>query len=304
MKMKKVVRIRILFLLVAMLFTGMGKLCAQGYIHYNAGLLFVQTGQLDSAMLELNLLMKEPDAEKSGDNQYLKGVIYKEMYKKNETTNALSPSRDKAVEAFSLSMKLDTTPEHQKTIRDNLHFIAFKYYNDAVSNLDTLHYQTSLICYKKFREIVQISDVGYDVKSKDVIFYVALATNYYAIFNADKIANARFFDMTKETYLNVLTWDPNNYTANYNLGLLFWNKGVDLMYAIDYDINLDSAMDVQDFSVALFKASLPFAEKAYQIAPKREETLVVLSGIYYSLNEFQKSKAYQQMLEDLRKQGQ
>jgi hypothetical protein len=38
------------------------------------------------------------------------------------------------------------------------------------------------------------------------------------------------------------------------------------------------------------------------LEPKREETLIVLSGIYYSLNEFDKSKAYQQMLDDLRKQ--
>ena len=74
------------------------------------------------------------------------------------------------------------------------------------------------------------------------------------------------------------------------------------MYDIDYDINLDSVMAVQNHSVDLFKESLPFAEKAYEIEPKREETLIVLSGIYYSLNEFQKSKAYQQMLDDLRKQ--
>ena len=44
------------------------------------------------------------------------------------------------------------------------------------------------------------------------------------------------------------------------------------------------------------------AEKAFELEPKREETLIVLSGIYYSLNEFDKSKAYQQMLDDLRKQ--
>lgn len=75
------------------------------------------------------------------------------------------------------------------------------------------------------------------------------------------------------------------------------------MYDIDYDDSLGALFDVQDHSVELFKQSLPFAERAYGIEPKREETLIVLSGIYYSLNEFQKSKDYQKMLDDLRKQS-
>jgi len=118
----------------------------------------------------------------------------------------------------------------------------------------------------------------------------------------NKKNNDAYFEITRDTYLKVLSLEPNNYMANYNLGLLYWNKGVDLMYDIDYDDSLGVVFDIQDFSVQLFKQSLPFAEKAFELEPKREETLIVLSGIYYSLNEFDKSKAYQQMLDDLRKQ--
>ncbi|CAN5807109.1 hypothetical protein BH11BAC7_BH11BAC7_12810 [soil metagenome] len=290
-----------MILLAALLLTGMNSLCAQTLFHYNAALLFVQSGELDSAKKEVDLHMKEPGAQKSADSWYLQGVIYKEMYKKYENNNSLSPYRTKAFEAFKISLTLDTIPEHQRTVRDNIRYIALRYYNDAVATLDTARYATSVTCYQNYREAVLLADPGINIKEKDEGFYVALASMYYTIYNLDKKTNAKFFDLTRETYLKVLSWNPNNYTANYNLGLLFWNKGVDLMYEIDYDINLDSAMDVQDHSVELFKESLPFAEKAYEIAPKREETLVVLSGIYYSLNEFQKSKAYQQMLEDLRK---
>jgi hypothetical protein len=74
------------------------------------------------------------------------------------------------------------------------------------------------------------------------------------------------------------------------------------MYDIDYDDSLGVVFDVQDHSVELFKQSLPFAEKAYVIEPKREETLIVLSGIYYSLNEFEKSDKYKEMLDNLRNQ--
>jgi hypothetical protein len=293
-----------MILLAALLLTGMGALRAQTLLHYNAALLFVQSGELDSAQKELDLHIKEPGAEKSGDTWYLQGVIYKEKYKKLENNNLFSPFRAKAFEAFKLSLTLDTAAQHQKTVRDNIRYIALRYYNDAVSTLDTIRYETSLSCYKSYREAILLADPGVDIAKKDVQFYLALASTYTTIYNMDKKANAKFYELAKETYLQVLKWDTENYTANYNLGLLFWNKGVDLMYEIDYDINLDSAMDVQDHSVELFKESLPYAGKAYEIAPKREETLIVLSGIYYSLNEFQKSKAYQQMLDDLRKQGQ
>ncbi len=299
--MKKLTRVYTMILLAAMLLTGMGTLRAQTLYHYNAALLFVQGGELDSAKKEVDLHMKEPGAEKSADSWWLQGVIYKEMYKKYENTNLASPYRKKSFEAFKQSLILDTVPEHQRMVRDNIRYIALRFYNDAVATLDTVGYATSVTCYENYREAVLLADPAINIREKDEGFYVALASTYYAIYNIDKKANAKFFDLTRETYMKVLGWNPNNYTANYNLGLLFWNKGVDLMYEIDYDINLDSAMDVQDHSVELFKESLPFAEKAYEIAPKREETLVVLSGIYYSLNEFQKSKAYQQMLEDLRK---
>jgi hypothetical protein len=293
--------IRTMILLAALLLTGMSSLRAQTLLHYNAALLFVQSGELDSAKKEVDLHMKEPGAEKSADSWYLLGVVYKEMYKKNENANASSPYRIKSFDAFKVALTLDTASAEQKVVRDNLRYLALRFYNDAVATLDTVHYETSIVCYQNYREAMLLADPTVNIKEKDEGFYVALASTYYAIYNIDKKANAKYFDLTRETYMKVLTWNPNNYTANYNLGLLFWNKGVDLMYDIDYDINLDSAMDVQDHSVELFKESLPFAEKAYEIAPKREETLVVLSGIYYSLNEFQKSKAYQQMLEDLRK---
>ncbi len=299
--MKKFSHIRTMMILTAMLLSGITCLYAQSDIHYNAAMMFVQRGEVDSAKKEIDLHMKQADAQTDPESWYLYGFVYKEMYKKYENTNFNSPYRNQAIEAYKKSLSLDTVAVRQKATRDQLRYLGGRFYNDAVATLDTARYPTSIICYQQYREAAIISDPGFDIKKKDVEFYLALASTYDAIYNIDKKKNVKYFDLTRETYLQVLTWDQNNYTANYNLGLLFWNKGVDLMYDIDYDINLDSVMEVQNHSVDLFKESLPFAEKAYEMEPKREETLIVLSGIYYSLNEFQKSKAYQQMLEDLRK---
>lgn len=287
---------------VSLLSTGV-HLHAQSGIHYNAAMMFVQRGDVDSAKKEIDLHMKEADAQTDPESWYLVGFVYKEMYKKYENSNFTSPYRNKSFEAYKKSLSIDSVAVRQKATRDQLRYLGGRFYNDAVSTLDTINYGISVICYQQYREAAIISDPGFDIKKKDIEFYLALASTYDGIYNVDKKKNVKYFDLTRETYLQVLSWDANNYTANYNLGLLYWNKGVDLMYDIDYDINLDSVMAVQNHSVDLFKESLPFAEKAYEMEPKREETLIVLSGIYYSLNEFQKSKAYQQMLEDLRKQN-
>lgn len=289
-------------ILMAFLLSSVSCLRAQSGIHYNAAMMFVQQGAIDSAKKEIDLHMKEAESQMDPESWYLFGFVYKELYKKYENTNFNSPYRIQAFESYKKSLSLDSNTARQKATRDQIRYLGGRFYNDAVTTLDTIRFATSVTCYQQYREAAMISDPGFDIKKKDIEFYLALASTYDAVYNIDKKKNVKYFDLTRETYLQVLSWDANNYTANYNLGLLFWNKGVDLMYDIDYDINLDSVMAVQNHSVDLFKESLPFAEKAYEIEPKREETLIVLSGIYYSLNEFQKSKAYQQMLDDLRKQ--
>lgn len=303
--MKTFVRIRALLLLGGLLFlAGNAGLQAQAYVHYNAALSFVQRGEVDSARKEIDLHMQDPASQTDPESWYLLGFVYKEMYKKYENTNVTSSYRLKAYDSFKKSLQLDTVSARLKATKDNVRYLAGRFYNDAVATLDTARYKTSLVCYEQYREATLLVDPTFDIRKKDIEFYLALASTYNAIYNTDKKKNAAYFDLTRDTYMKVLGWNPDNYTANYNLGLLYWNKGVDLMYDIDYDDSLGALFDVQDHSVELFKQSLPFAEKAYGIEPKREETLIVLSGIYYSLNEFDKSKDYQRMLDDLRKQPQ
>jgi tetratricopeptide (TPR) repeat protein len=295
--------VRILTLLFLGVFLPGGKsLHAQADAHYNAAVAFVQSGQIDSAKKEIDLLMADPASRNDAGNWYLYGFIYKELYKKYERTDFYSKFRVLSLTAFETSIKLDTVGQFETVSRDNLRFIAMTFFNDAVTTLDTVRYATSIVCYENYRKAAVLADTTLDINKKDIEYYLALATTYNTIYNLDKKKNAIFFDKTRDAYMKVLSIDPNNYKANYCLSVLYWNKGVDVMYDIDYDDSLGAVFDVQDKSVELFKQSLPFATKAYEIEPKREETLVVLSGIYYSLNEFEKSKEYQKMLEDLKKQ--
>jgi hypothetical protein len=222
------------------------------------------------------------------------------MYKRYENTNYNSPYAAKSFDCFKKSLSLDTSEVGKKQTRDHIRVLALHFYNNVVATLDTTNYNIAISCYAQYREATLLADPGFDMKQKDIEFNLALGSVYMTLYDSNKKKNAKFFDLERDTYLGVLKLDPNNYTANYNIGLLFWNKGVDIIYNVDYDDSLTNIFDTEDKSIELFKQSLPFATKAYEIEPKREETLIVLSGIYYSLNDFEKSKAYKDMLDNLR----
>lgn len=300
--MKNNVRRSALLLLLGVFLSGAAGLQAQSYYHHDRAWEFVLGGQVDSARKEIDLQMKEPGSDKDPECWYTYGIVYNEMYKLYENTNVQSQYRVMAFSAFRKVLTMDTVSARVQTTRDYMKYYATRFYNDAVSTLDTTNHSQSVACYRLYREAAVLGDPKFDIKKKDIEFYLALASTYTVIYNTDKKKNAVYFDSTKNTYAYVLALDPNNYSANYNLGVLYWNKGVDLMYDIDYDDSLGVVFDVQDHSVELFKQSLPFAEKAYLMEPKREETLIVLSGIYYSLNEFEKSDKYKEMLDNLRNQ--
>ncbi len=302
MEKYKLYNLRFLFFLLLILICSPVVNAQSSTIHYDAALNYMQKNNVDSAKIEIDLQMQNVDVQLDPENWYLEGFIYKELYKKYENENFNSPYRAKSLNSFKKSLKLDTVIARTKTTKELIRYLAGRFYNDAVLTLDSLNYLTSILCYEQYRDAALILDSILDIKKKDIEFNLALGTIYVEIYNSDKIKNLQFFNLTRDTYMKILNWDPNNYTANYDLGLLYWNKGVHLMNNIDYELNLDSVMQVQNYSVSIFKESLPFAQKAYEMEPKREETLIVLSGIFYSLNDFPKSKAFDAILKDLQKE--
>ena len=104
----------------------------------------------------------------------------------------------------------------------------------------------------------------------------------------------------KSYFERVLTLDENNLNGNYNIGILYYNKAVNIINGTDYDIDLVALSDIQDTSITLFMQSLPFMETAVKLEPENENTLIGLSGIYFALNEHEKSEEIKQQLRDIK----
>ena len=93
--------------------------------------------------------------------------------------------------------------------------------------------------------------------------------------------------------------DQTNLTANYNLGIHFYNRAVNIIKDLDVETSLEELAEKEDVCVDLFLKALPYVKTAYDIDPLRRETLIGLTGIYWSLNDLEKYDFYKLKLKEL-----
>jgi tetratricopeptide (TPR) repeat protein len=269
---------------------------------FTAAYTFLQQGNLDSAKANINIAITNPKTVNDAQTWYLRGFIYKSIYNKTEKGNKLSPSRIEALNSFKKSLSLDTAQGNVQENIKNVKYLATTLYNDAAASLDSIDYKIAVGDFEKFKEYYLLVDTSTaNFKQKDIDFSLAIASQYSKIFESDRKGKLQFLALAKNEYNKVLTIDPNNIHANYNMGILYYNQAVNLINQSDYDLDIVALNDVQDNSIKLFKESLPFMEKAYSLDPNNRETLLGLSGIYFSLNEKEKSDMYKKKLDEIKK---
>ncbi|MFZ6051507.1 tetratricopeptide repeat protein [Halocola ammonii] len=101
-----------------------------------------------------------------------------------------------------------------------------------------------------------------------------------------------------EAYKSALEIDPDYFDANFNLGILYYNSGVEIIQAAGeippsqqkkYEAEVAKAKDI-------FKKAVPYLEKAKELEPEDENTLRSLMAIYARTNQDEKYKAIQKEL--------
>ncbi len=264
---------------------------------------YLQQSKFDSAKITIDAVVLHPDTKDDGQAWYLRGFVYKSIYNQSEKGNRQSPSRLIALESFKHSLSADTSLENRQENTKNIKYLATTLYNDAAASLDVVDYKIAIDNFDKFLQYYAlIDDSPANIKQKKIDFNLAIASVYTKIFEGDRQSKSEFLNLAKQSYNKILDVDPNNISANYNMGILYYNQAVNLINQSDYDIDIVALSDIQDNSIKLFKESLPFMEKAYSLDPRRRETLLGLSGIYFSLNEFEKSNMFKLKLEEIEKQ--
>jgi len=255
--------------------------------------------------LALEIIDKAILNSQSGKNAYawyVRGYVYKEYYKTYESQNKKSKTRDDAVVYLKKALTLDSTKEYEPTIKQNLKYIGATYYNDAGTSLDITNYKIAIDNYEKFKDCMLSAEPNYNLKVREIEFKNALGTVYTNIFRSDIKLNSEFFGKTEEVYKQVLALDTNNWGGNYNLAMLYYNYGVDIINNMPVESDIIVIENIQEDAKNQFKKALPYALKAYALNPKNKNVLICLQGIYFSLYEFEKSDEYKAKLEQMEKE--
>ena len=244
----------------------------------------------------------EPKTAKSAYAWYVRGYVYKDWYKTFESGNKKSKTRMDAVTYLKKALELDTAKEISSDAKKTLKYLGATFYNDAGASLDATNYSTAIDNYERAKECFVIAEPNYNIKKLEIDFKNALATVYEKIFRSDNKANLQFFGKTEELYKQVIVLDTNNWAGNYNLAMLYYNYGVDIINNMNVESDIIVIENIQDQAKDLFKKALPYALKAYALNPKRKEVLIALQGVYFSLYEFDKSDEFKAKVEQLEKE--
>jgi hypothetical protein len=272
-----------------------------GKDNLSISLFYMQKAELDSAKKYIDLSIDDETLKTTAKTWYYRGFIYKELYKKREKENKTSPLRLTSIESFQKMLTLEGKEEFSESAHKILKYEASTLYNDAARLLDPKNYQTAIVNFDKFRETMLIINPKTDLRGRDVKFKLALASMLNRPAETAVGLDSSQTQQVKSLYIEILTLDPNNPAANYNLAILYYNEAADIINNMDYDMDIMKLNEVQDHCIEIFLEGLPYMKKSYELNYKRRETLIGLSNIYYGINDLEKSDAYKKELEDLEK---
>ena len=230
---------------------------------------------------------------------YYRGNIYKELFKQIELEDNRNEYRSIAVSSFKTSYDMDRDSEVAMSNQSNLNYLASTMFNDAVNQLDNKDYTLAIENYEGYKSIIKFIEPGRDFIKEDIQFKLALASSYTMLSEIDTINLGIYLEKSKLLYEEVLLLDSNNISGNYNMGILYYNQGADIVNNMDYSLDLKELTMIQEDVHVLFSKSLPFMLKAYKMNPNKMETLIGLKGIYYSMNNMEKSDLFKHKIEEL-----
>jgi hypothetical protein len=276
-----------------------------GYAQQNASFIAayncVKKGNIDSAKIYIDKALKDTATHRDPQFWYVRGFIYKEVYKKYESNSRQSAARDTSIADLIESTKIDSSADNKKSNYPTIKFLSGTYFNDAGALMDSLHYVLAKKYYRRFLYTMALSDPTTNLSSYQVQFNLKLGEVYsYLFFHAatDKL-KSRYLDSAKQAYNEVLAINPNDVSANYNLAILFYNQAVYIINQTNYDDDISKLNAAQDTSVHLAMQSLPFMQKTYQLDPQKKDAIKGLEGIYYLLHDTQKFQEYEEKLKAL-----
>lgn len=238
------------------------------------------------------------------DNSYVwhvRGYIMYQVFLKVDNRSTESSAREESLEAFYRSITLDSLKEEQVAeSKRAINQIAKTYWNDAAKALeDTNSFDKAIDYYSKFKKTKQIYSSNQDFSKYNIAFYQALGNQYRAKYNNNKKLYKEYIDLSINTYKKVLEIDSLEYSANYNLGVIYHNLAVDIILnEIELVEDLDLFLMFEEKTIEYFNYALPYLKNAYLVQPQNKQVIQGLAAVYLSLHDDEKHHLYMNVLKE------
>lgn len=258
-----------------------------------------QEDDLPAAKAYIDSAIVDDTEKEEAQTWYIRGFIYKEIYKITDKQSRDSEAREEAIRSFKKSIELDADSEFRKQNRQGIKYLASSYYNDGVMTLNPKEYEESADFYKRYKELILFLEPEKDFKEQDIEYYNALGSMLNQNYEKDKDRYEHLFSEAEKSFSRTLKMNPDNLLANNALGVMYYNKGVDLILSLDPFAPLEDLNRTQDKCVKIFKTAKPFLEKAHQMDPTNCEIITGLEGISFNLNDRDEVKFWHDKLVEL-----
>jgi tetratricopeptide (TPR) repeat protein len=107
-------------------------------------------------------------------------------------------------------------------------------------------------------------------------------------------------DNAKKDYLTALELNPSAFGANYNLGALYFNQGVETKNKANATSNNSLYKKLNKEADAVFAKALPYLETAHELNAEDKNTLLSLKQLYYLNSDYVKSEEMKKLIAELK----
>lgn len=261
--------------------------------------------QFDKAIPLLDKVILHPETKNDPASWQIRSYAYLQFFKQPGANNNYKTALlDTCVRSAVQSILLDKENTYKENNTAFIKNAAASYYKLCITFLqDSLNAAKSEECYLKYKKNTALINPAFEFKEKDIEYYKATGSLFADMYVKNNF-NQKYGDIAKTALQKVLELDPKNIAANINLGILYYNQGATLMRMMDYDVDLAQLDVIQENAKKLFKQSLPFMIKVYELDPKNKKALESLQGSYSALMDEEKANEFKQKKDALIEQKQ
>ena len=256
-------------------------------------------GSIESAAKCIDSVIAHPQTKNDYISWTTRAFIYFEFYKSTDKLKLNSAYRDTIINSVIVSNKLQ--PDSSYLLQNNKLIVNLSknYFNLSRTLLqDSLSEERSSIAYGRYKSLARVADPKVDLSADDVKYHLAVGSQYSALFIKDN-NDTKSQEIAKVALLKVLGIQPENPTANINMGLMYYNQAVNLSKSLDYGADFSQIDIVQENMVKLAKQAEQFIYKVYSNDNKNLKAVEALYYIYRMLNETVKSDDFKKKGEEL-----